>query len=117
MSLRISSILAAAALASCGGNGVTFVQADDRPIIDCALAGSNDFLPQCRIEKDAGADRLIILHPDGGFRRMKRAPDVGGLSVADGAEPAGITRAEGGHIEVRVGSDQYRFPPALLDQP
>jgi hypothetical protein len=117
MSLRISSILPALALASCGGGNVTADQAAKGAVIECALAGSGDFQPQCGIEREEGTKNLVITHPDGGFRRLKLTQGGEGLIAADGAEPARVTRPEKGHIDVQIATDRYRLPTSLLDQP
>ena len=79
----------------------------DMRAIDCALAGSATF-GQCRVEQ-AGAI-LVVHHPDGGFRRLRKVDDGRGVVSADGAEQAHVAWIPDGRLEVTVGSDRYRFP-------
>lgn len=76
--------------------------------IDCALAGSDRFAPQCRVE--TSGDVLVVHHPDGAFRRLRKVTDGRGVEAADGVEPARVGWIADGRLEVALGADRYRFP-------
>ena len=82
---------------------------DDR--IDCALRGAAAFARECTIERapQGGVLYLVVRHPDGAFRRFKVLEDGRGVAVADGAEEA-VTSIADGLLEVTVEKDRYRFP-------
>jgi hypothetical protein len=77
----------------------------------CALAGSQQFKDQCRVERSTveGAKVIVVRHPDGGFRRLEvsqgRAEPAG--RRWRGSEPVG---AEGRRYEVILGDDRYVIP-------
>jgi len=109
------TILAAAlALAGCepgapdevAGNG-------DR--IECRLGGAAAFEPLCTVERTAGEAGMIltIRKPDGGFRRLRVAPDGRGVAAADGAEEARVTILDAATILVEIGGDAYRLPATV----
>jgi hypothetical protein len=93
--------VAALALASCSGGG---------PGIECAIGGG-EFERGCAIER-TGEQSLTLRHPDGGFRRLR--VENGNPVAADGAEPARVTSAAGGVVEISIGSDRYRIPAEAL---
>jgi hypothetical protein len=78
--------------------------------IPCALDGAAAFTEDCwyqRIERDG--ERLVVIHhPDGGFRRLALA-EGGGLSAADGADPATVAVSEG-VAEISLAGSRYRLP-------
>jgi len=80
--------------------------------VPCALAGVQDFSPECTVERTAGAEGTILTlhHPDGGFRRLLVMKDGQGVTAADGAEPAEVRMNGAGEIEVSLGGDRYRLP-------
>ena len=119
MSMRISDLavllVIGTALAGCD-DGVAALggSVEDDPAgetIACALDGADTGTPQCRLERAASADGLILVvhHPDGSFRRFVTVDDGRGLVTADGAETA-ITRVIDGQLEATVDDDVYRFP-------
>ncbi|MDF8333921.1 hypothetical protein [Novosphingobium cyanobacteriorum] len=84
---------------------------DPQPVmrqIDCALAGSQAFTPDCRVEQAGSV--LVVHHKDGGFRRLQKVDDGRGVIVADGVEQARVAWIPDGRLEVTVGQDRYRFP-------
>ena len=89
---------------------------DKVEMIACALGGSGEFSPACRLERSlaGGTLYLIVRHPDGAFRRFEVLKDGRGLGAADGAEPAEV-RLAGEQLEVAVGTDRYRFPARQMD--
>ena len=82
-------------------------------VVDCALAGSTEFTPDCTMERDTrdGQALLIVRHPDGGFHRLELGVEGRGIVAADGADLAVVTQAQG-LVEVSVGPDRYRLPMA-----
>jgi len=84
-------------------------------MIECAIAGSQWFVPECAVEHTEvdGATILVVRHPDGGFRRFEVLTDGRGLAVADGAVEAVTELYEGRRLDVSVGSDRYRFPATI----
>ena len=106
------SVLALLATAACNGQA----PGDSLPAasaIDCALAGSSEFTPDCTMERDErdGQSLLILRHPDGGFHRLELGVAGRGIVAADGADEAVVTRGEG-TVEVAIGPDRYRLPLA-----
>jgi len=81
--------------------------------IDCALAGSEEFTPDCTMERATRGEQtlLILRHPDGGFHRLEIGVEGRGIVAADGADSAVVTRGDG-QVEVQVGPDRYRLPIA-----
>jgi len=81
--------------------------------IECALAGSTEFTPDCTMERDTrdGQALLIVRHPDGGFHRLELGVAGRGIVAADGADMAVVSQREG-IVEVSVGPDRYRLPMA-----
>ncbi len=84
-------------------------------VIDCALAGSAKFLPDCFVEDSRVGERrfLTVRHKDGAFRRFEMVDDGRGVIAADGADPATADWSSEGVLEVSVGSDRYRFPARM----
>ncbi len=87
----------------------------DMRTIDCALAGAGAFVPQCQVEQAAGL--LIVHHPGGGFRRLRKVDDGRGVVAADGIEQAQVAWIADGRLEVTVGQDRYRFPAKVRPDP
>lgn len=81
--------------------------------IECALAGSGEFTPDCTLERDARGElkMVIVRHPDGGFRRLEVGVEGRGIVAADGADIAVVTQGDG-VAEVAIGQDRYRLPIA-----
>lgn len=84
-------------------------------VIDCAVAGSAKFLPDCFVEDSrVGARRfLTVRNKDGAFRRFEMVDDGRGVIAADGAEEASAKWSAEGVLEVVVGTDRYRFPARM----
>jgi hypothetical protein len=78
--------------------------------VACALGPGTTFAKDCAIERSrAGqAYRMILRHPDGGFRRLEVGAD-NTIVAADGADAAQIV-LNGTVAEVTVGEDRYRIP-------
>lgn len=94
-------------LAACGGPPA----AAKEDWIECAVDGSPRFERVCRVERTAGREPLLTVRsPGGGFRRLVATRDGRGVAAADGAEPARVTLAGAGLIEVSIGGDRYRLP-------
>jgi hypothetical protein len=83
------------------------------PPIPCALAGAQDFKPDCtrEISQDPDGEVWTIRHPGGGFRRFVLIDKGTRIATADGADEVRTQRV-GSELEVRVGLDRYRFPAA-----
>ncbi|HKR91722.1 hypothetical protein [Novosphingobium sp.] len=79
--------------------------------IACAVGGSVKLAEVCSVERSEkdGQLTLVVHHPDGAFRRFSVMTDGTGLAVADGAEPARTTLADG-KLDVSVAADRYLFP-------
>lgn len=79
--------------------------------ISCALAGSNSFKPDCRLERTTinAHPVFVVRHPDGGFRRLQVSTDGQHLEAADGAD---VTQSalKGDRFEVILGGDKYVIP-------
>lgn len=78
--------------------------------VDCALGPGTTFAKDCAIErsKDGETYKMILRHPDGGFRRLEVGAD-NTIVAADGADAAQIV-LNGTVAEVTVGEDRYRIP-------
>jgi hypothetical protein len=111
MSLRIFSPLGALALlAGCGAPESPPPPGNE---IECAIGAGAAFSTVCTLELVAGSDTVVLHHPDGGFRRLKRDTAAGTLSPFDGAEPLVMEQAEGA-VQFAIGTDRYRIPSAML---
>ena len=79
--------------------------------ISCAVGGASELSRTCAIERaeENGALLLVVRHPDGAFRRFQVLTDGRGIAVADGAEEA-VTSLADGALDVVVGADRYVFP-------
>jgi hypothetical protein len=90
--------------------------------IDCALGAGTGFVRDCAIERtrEGGVYKMIVRHPDGGFRRFEVGAD-NTIAAADGADLAQVI-LNGTIAEVTAGEDRYRIPlearaPAGTDAP
>jgi hypothetical protein len=83
--------------------------------IVCAHQGSSDFARVCTVDREQGADGLILTvrHPDGAFHRLLVTKDGRGVIAADGAEKAVVTVIGTDSIEVALGGDRYRLPATV----
>ena len=78
--------------------------------VDCRPAGAASFARACTVEsvRTPRGEVLTIRKADGGFRRLLQTGD-GNFVAADGAQPAHVTRAPDGRVEVEIGGDRFRF--------
>lgn len=112
-------------LVSCGdsdasrGEGTGADAAKGEALIACATDGSRQWERACTVETTQGTDGpiLVLRGPDGGFRRLAITSDGRGVVAADGAEPALVTPAGKGLIEVAIGNDRYRLPATVKSAP
>ncbi|HWK34746.1 hypothetical protein [Sphingomonas sp.] len=121
--MRKSSLIVLLALAGCGSgrsDPAAIARADaeakasgDR--VDCAPPGADTFAPVCTIQRERGADGLVltIRQPDGGFHRLRKTQDGRGVIAADGAEPAVVSVVDPATIEVAIGGARYRLPATV----
>lgn len=126
MSTRISSAALLLFLAACGEAKTDHatlakVEAEQRAAVEsgdsiiCAHQGSADFARVCTVEREQGADGLILTvrHPDGAFHRLLVTKDGRGVIAADGAEKALVTILGTDSIQVALGGDRYRLPATV----
>ena len=78
--------------------------------IECALGPGMDFVRDCAIERsrEGGVYKMIVRHPDGGFRRFEVGAD-NAIAASDGADAVQVA-LKGAVAEVTVGEDRYRIP-------
>lgn len=97
------------------GGASARAEAAENGIAYCALAGADEFAPDCRIDRVRGRDGLVLTlrHPDGGFRRVLVTGDGRGVIAADGAEPAIVTPVSDREIEIAIAADRYRLPATV----
>lgn len=78
--------------------------------VECALGPGTSFAKDCAIERsrEGGVYKMIIRHPDGGFRRLEVDADNTIVS-SDGADVAQVA-LNGTVAEVTVGEERYRIP-------
>jgi hypothetical protein len=109
---RISSAAVILGLTACSSPSEPAPSVAKEPErIACALGPGIGFTPTCAIERsrdDDGIHRMIVRHPDGGFRRFEVGRD-NVIVTSDGAESAAVA-LEGETAEVSVGDDRYRIP-------
>lgn len=105
-------------LSACSGGESGEPLPEGEPVF-CALAGSQQFKDQCRVERSTvdGAKVIVVRHPDGGFRRLEVSRDGQNLLAADGADQS-QSALKGDRFEVILGDDRYVIsanPPAAGD--
>ncbi|TMM50034.1 hypothetical protein [Qipengyuania marisflavi] len=78
--------------------------------IGCALNGAAAFSEECRlVELVEGRDTsFVILHPDGGFRRLDLAETPSGFVSRDGASEA-VSEFVGDYVVMTIENDRYRW--------
>jgi hypothetical protein len=107
-----SFVAAALALSACskGSSEPPPKVAEGAEHIECALGPGMGFVRDCAIERslDGATHRLIVRHPDGGFRRFEVGADNAIVS-SDGADMARVA-LNGEMAEVTIGDDRYRIP-------
>ena len=105
-------VVAGVALAACSKNEAAPVPkvAEGPEHVDCALGPGTSFARDCAIERsrEGGVYKMVIRHPDGGFRRFEVDKDNAIVS-SDGADAAQVA-VDGTVAEVTVGNDRYRIP-------
>lgn len=105
-------------LSACSGGDGGEPLPEGEPVF-CALAGSQQFTDQCRVERSTvdAAKIIVVRHPDGGFRRLEVSADGQNLLAADGADQS-QSALKGDRYEVILGDDRYVIPanpPAVGD--
>jgi urocanate hydratase len=115
--LAVSILGLSAACSSQGGDSSDARQAESVTIA-CAVSGASQLSEVCRVERINAADgvRLLVRHPDGGFRRFRLTGDAEVLAVADGAEQASRAVTTVADIDIAVGKDRYRFPASIAGE-
>lgn len=120
MCSRISSLALTLVLVGCGGppeqvspGNATAADGTGTPAgapVERVACGA-DLAQTCTVERvpDGDGQLLTLRHADGGFRRLRIARD-GGVSAADGAEPATIVAPGADGVEVTIGDSRYRLP-------
>ncbi|RVT40826.1 hypothetical protein [Sphingobium algorifonticola] len=83
--------------------------------VPCRLGTATAMAPLCRRENEG--DRIVIRHPDGGFRRFVVVDDGRGIVTADGADAAKVEVLDKGRIRVIVGNDAYELPATFVTRP
>ena len=96
-------------LAACSKGGVT--KAAEGETIACALAGSQQFKPDCTAERSMadGAQVIVVRFPDGGFHRLEVSKDGQNLNAADGADQS-QSALKGDRFEVILGQNRFVIP-------
>ncbi len=99
------------ALAACSPSGGAKAGAQEGEAIACALAGTQQFKPDCSAERStAEGVQVIVVHlPDGGFHRFEVSKDGQELLTADGAEQS-KSALKGDRFEVILGQDKFVIP-------
>ena len=79
--------------------------------IACALGGSQQFKPDCTVERSMsdGAQEIVVRLPGGGFRRLEVSKDGQNLNAADGADQS-ESALKGDRFEVILGPDRFVIP-------
>lgn len=97
-------------LSACSGGEGGEALPEGEPVF-CALAGSQQFADQCRVERSTvdGVRIVVVRHPDGGFRRLEVSQDGQNLLAADGADQS-QSALKGDRYEVILGDDRYVIP-------
>jgi hypothetical protein len=78
--------------------------------IECALGPGVGFVRDCAIERsrDGEVYKMIVRHPDGGFRRFEVGAD-NTIVASDGADTVQVV-LNGSVAELTSGEDRYRIP-------
>ena len=103
-------VVAVLLLGACSKGGVG-TKAEDGETIACALGGSQQFKPDCTVERSAvdGAQVIVVRLPDGAFHRFEVSKDGQELLAADGADQTKSALKEG-RFEVILGQDRFVIP-------
>ncbi|QSB43969.1 hypothetical protein IDJ81_11525 [Tsuneonella flava] len=112
--IRVRATLGLIAMLAACDRGAVQPQAEPgAKRIDCAIGEGSDFGPDCLVEKVSGEQgpEFIVRHPDGGFQRLRIAPNRSGMIAISGADEAvNELVGEPKVLQVTVGEDRYRFP-------
>ena len=109
MSMRISSLIwPTLVLAACSPTAPAVPAGET---IACALAGSQQFKPDCTAERSVadGVQVIVVRLPDGGFHRFAVSKDGQNLNAADGADQS-QSALKGDRFEVILGQDRFVIP-------
>ena len=106
MRVGLIALLLLAACSKGSGSGL-----DEGERIVCALAGSQQFVPDCSVERSSvdGAQLLVVHLPGGAFHRLELSKDGQSLAAADGADEA-QSALKGDKFEVILGQDRFVIP-------
>ena len=79
--------------------------------IACARDGSQQFKPDCTIERSmvGGTQVIVVRLPDGGFHRLEVSKDGQNLNAADGADQS-QSALKGDRFEVILGQNRFVVP-------
>lgn len=112
MSLRISSAVLGGVLglAACAPAAAPL----PGEAVECAIGKASTLAFACTLEREPTAGRIVLHHPDGGFRRLSFDPETRALTAADGAERVSNLASEGDHLVFALGKARYRVPLQLL---
>ncbi|MDL2353612.1 MAG: hypothetical protein QFC78_12295 [Pseudomonadota bacterium] len=96
-------------LAACSKGGV--VKQAEGETIACALGGTQQFKPDCTVERSTvDATQVIVVRlPDGAFHRFEVSKDGQQLLAADGADQS-QSALKGDRFEVILGQDRFVIP-------
>lgn len=105
-------------LSGCNQAGQEGADSKSGDLIACALDGDREFESKCAVERALVDDelQLVVRHPDGGFRKFVVLTDGRGLTTADGSEEIESRLVDDERIEIKVGSDSYRFPVTVKSE-
>lgn len=112
MCLRISSALITLGLALAGCMPAAAPPPGNA--VECALGAGAALAKDCIFERETKADRFVLHHPGGGFRRFRFDAQAQAVRAADGAEQVSNQTSEGETLSFAVGDDHYRVPLRLL---
>ena len=103
------AVVAVLLLAACSKGGVT--KAANGETIACALGGSQQFKPDCTVERSTadGTQVIVVRLPDGGFHRLEVSKDGQNLNAADGADQS-QSALKGDRFEVILGANRFVIP-------
>ena len=96
-------------LAACSKGGV--VKQAEGETIACALGGTQQFKPDCTVERSTadGTQVIVVRLPDGAFHRFEVSKDGQQLLAADGADQS-QSALKGDRFEVILGQDRFVIP-------
>ena len=109
--MRISSAFVPLLLAACSPGTGNKAAAQEGETIACALGGTQQFKPDCTVERSMaeGAQVIVVRLPEGGFHRLEVSKDGQELLAADGADQS-TSALKGDRFEVILGQDRFVIP-------